>query len=272
MDQDRFDRSKRLDWFDLDKVRGARIAVIGCGAIGNEVCKDLILSGFQRMSLVDMDMVEGSNLNRCLFFSEDDAKKGLSKVEAVKRGLLSLDPSADIQVHHARIEELGEDFLKGFDVIVGCLDNIAARVHVNSHCMAAGIPYVDGATDGMLGKVQVVRTGGPCLECNMNKSHMKVLDLRRSCTGDKVTFFEPRLAAEITTTSVVAAVQVREVVKLVHGLHDKVMEGVLYYDGMRNETSVLEVETNPRCPHHGKTKDDGARTMTRSDERTTGEV
>ena len=252
MDNDRFDRSKRLGWFDLDKVRMAKIAVIGCGALGNEIGKGLVLSGFSMIALVDMDKVEGSNLNRCLFFSNNDAVKGIPKVDAVKRGMLELEPRTDIEVHDIRVEDLGEDFLPGFDAVIGCLDNIATRLHVNAHCMAAGVPLVDGATDGMVGKVQVVTRDRPCLECNMNKSHMRIMDLRKSCTGENVTFFEPRLAAEITTTSVVAAVQVREVLKMVHDLDDKLLEGVFYYDGMRNESSVLGIELNPKCPHHGR--------------------
>jgi molybdopterin/thiamine biosynthesis adenylyltransferase len=201
-----------------------------------------------------MDRVVGANLNRCLFFTDADAEKGTAKVEAVKRGALVLAPEAEIKAHSKKVEDLGEGLVKDADVLLGCLDNIAARLHVNGHARKAGVPYIDGATNGLIGKVQVVAGEGPCLECSMNRSHMKVINMRQSCTGEDVSFYTPRLAAEITTTSIVAAVQVREALKLVHGLKDSVLKGMFYYDGMKNESSILEVEVNPRCPHHGVAK------------------
>jgi molybdopterin/thiamine biosynthesis adenylyltransferase len=254
MDRDRHDRAKRLGWFDMDKVSHAKVTVVGCGALGNEAVKDLVLLGFRHITLVDMDFVVGANLNRCLFFTDADAEKGTAKVEAVKRGALALAPEAKIAAHSKRVEDLGEGLVKDADVLLGCLDNIAARLHVNGHARKAGVPYIDGATNGLIGKVQVVAGEGPCLECSMNRSHMKVINMRQSCTGEDVSFYTPRLAAEITTTSIVAAVQVREALKLVHGLKDSVLKGMFYYDGMKNESSILEVEVNPRCPHHGAAK------------------
>jgi molybdopterin-synthase adenylyltransferase len=255
MDTDRHDRAKRLGWFDLAKVTSAKVTVVGCGALGNEVVKDLVLLGFKNITLVDMDIVVGANLNRCLFFSNNDAVKGVLKVKAVKRGAMALAPDVKFTVHAKRVEELGEVLTQDTDVILGCLDNIAARLHVNAYARKAGRPYIDGATNGLVGKVQVVSSDGPCLECTMNKTHMKALNLRQSCTGEDISFFTPRLAAEITTTSIIAAIQVREALKLVHDLKDKALTGLFFYDGMRNESSVLEIEVNPKCSHHSRSED-----------------
>jgi molybdopterin/thiamine biosynthesis adenylyltransferase len=257
MDTDRHDRAKRLGWFDLAKVTSVNVTVVGCGALGNEVVKDLVLLGFKNITLVDMDKVVGANLNRCLFFSNNDALKGTLKVKAVKRGAKALSPDVNITVYAKKVEDLREALTKDTDVILGCLDNIAARLHVNAYARKAGLPYIDGATNGLVGKVQVVGPHGPCLECSMNRTHMKTLNLRQSCTGEDVSFFTPRLAAEITTTSIIAAVQVREALKIVHGLKDKVLEGLFFYDGMRNESSILEIEENPKCPHHSKAEGNG---------------
>jgi molybdopterin/thiamine biosynthesis adenylyltransferase len=264
MDRDRHDRAKRLGWFDIDKVSHAKVTVVGCGALGNEAVKNLVLLGFKHLTLIDMDKVVGANLNRCLFFSNNDAAKGTLKVEAVKMGALALAPEAEIRTHAEKVEALGERLVNNVDVILGCLDNIAARLHVNGNARKAGVPYIDGATNGLVGKVQVVSGDGPCLECSMNRSHMKVMNLRQSCTGEDVSFFTPRLPAEITTTSIVAAVQVREALKLVHGLRGKTMKGVFFYDGMRNETSILEVELNPKCPHHASAGDGASIVGTRA--------
>ena len=87
IDNDRYDRSKRLGWFDIEKVKKAKVLVVGAGALGNETCKDLVLSGFRNITLVDMDRIVMSNLNRCIFFSEEDARKKRYKAEVMAEKL-----------------------------------------------------------------------------------------------------------------------------------------------------------------------------------------
>ena len=84
----------------------------------------------------------------------------------------------------------------------------------------------------------------------MNKTHSKIMELRFSCTGEDVTFYEPKVAAEITTTSIVSAVQVREALKIACGERDAVMSNIFYYDGFRNVAETLEIAKNPDCPNH----------------------
>jgi len=172
------------------------------------------------------------------------------KVDAVRDGILRLYPECRVTTHAEPVQELGEDFIGQFDVVLGCLDSIQARLYVNSHAMYSGVPYVDGATHGMLGKVQVVRKGHPCLECTMNTTHVKNLEARYSCTGREVSYFEPKVPAEITTTSIIAAIEVREALKIVHALWDNVLKGVLYYDGIKGTFHVLSAEISPGCPNH----------------------
>ena len=251
VDQDRFDRSRRVGWIDLEAVFRSRVLVVGAGALGNEVAKCLALSGFRRITVVDMDRVVGSNLNRCLFFSGEDARAGSSKAESVARGVERLSPDTRARAIVGRIEQLPGQFYEGFDVVLGCLDNIAARVHANSHAYLARRPYIDGGMEGLTGKVMVcLPPDGPCIQCGMNKSHAKVAGMRFSCTGEGVVFHEPRLAAEITTTSIVSAVMVRECLKVVSGRTDMVLRNTFYYDGQRNVAEELEVPLDPRCPNH----------------------
>ncbi len=249
--EERFDRSKRIPWFDLERTRSARVLVVGAGALGNEVVKNLVLSGVRRITLVDMDRVVPSNLNRCVFFSAEDAERGRMKVEAVADGARALDPSVEFDLHTERIEDLGEGIFEGVDVIAGCVDNLAARVHINANAYHYGIPYVDGGTMGLMGKVQMVLPPTTsCVECTLNASHYRVLEQRYSCTGGDMTYVEPKLASEVTTTSVVAAIQAREVMKLINGREDLAFANLFYYDGNRNVSDVLAVEINPDCPNH----------------------
>lgn len=248
---ERFERSTRIAWFDLDKVKACRVAVIGAGALGNEACKNLVLSGFRSFTLADMDRVAFSNLNRCIFFTEDDAQAKEMKVNAVRRGMMALNPAIEVDTHADRIENLPESLFEECDLVLGCVDNVGARIHANAHAYYHRKPYIDGGTLGMVGKVQVVLPpDSPCLQCGMNKTHMADVARRYSCTGAGMTFVEAPVAAEITTTSVVAAVQAREAVKIASGRAAQTVNNVWYYDGLRGTAEVLRVDRNPGCPVH----------------------
>ena len=250
-DSDRFDRTKRIGWIDLDSVHSMRCLVIGAGALGNEVVKNLVLSGFRDLVLVDMDHIVLSNLNRCLFFREGNSQRKEMKALVVAERAMELDPVVKIESRTCRIEELTEDSWGEFNIVLGCLDNIAARLHANSHSYQMDIPYIDGGTSGMAGKVQVVlppRT--PCFQCGLNRSHYRVLEKRFSCTGREVSYFEPKMPAEITTTSVIAAIQVREALKIASGLEDRCIRHAFFYNGMTGMSEEFEMSFDPDCPLH----------------------
>ncbi len=216
--------------------------------MGNEVVKGLVLSGFLDITLVDMDHVVMSNLNRCVLLRPEDAGNSRAKAPAVAERANRLVGRDAVHPMVTRVEEF--DGWNSMDLVLGCLDNIGARLHVNARCCLAGIPYVDGGTDGMRGKVQVIVDEGPCLQCTTNRSHYAVLERRYSCTGSATTLYRPHMAAEITTTSVVAAVQVREALKLVSGMQIACIRHVMYYDGMAGTCEILEASINPGCPNH----------------------
>ena len=247
----RFDRSRRIAWIDLDRIARTRVLIVGAGALANEAAKDLALSGFRSFTLVDPDRVVTTNLNRCIFFTEGDAARRELKVNAVRRGMMALDPAVAVETHADRVENLPESVFAEHDLVVGCVDNVAARVHTNAHAYFHGKPYIDGGTLGMVGKVQVVLPpGSPCLQCGMNKTHMAEVARRYSCTGAGMTFVEAAQAAEITTTSIVAAVQAREAVKVASGRADRTVDNLWYYDGLKGSAEVLRVPLNRACPVH----------------------
>ncbi len=251
IDGDRFDRARRIPWLDLDRLSKAKVMLVGAGALGNEVAKDLALSGIGKITIVDMDHVVGSNLNRCLFFSDGDVSEKAKKAEVVANGIARLNGTSEAIPVVSRIEEVRDSVLSEQDVILGCLDNIQARLHVNSHAYALGKTYIDGGMEGLIGKVMVVvPPKGACLQCGMNRTHAKVAALRFSCTGKDVVFHEPRLAAEITTTSLISAVMVREALKSLSGHPEMMLSNAFYYDGERNMSEELEVTIDPSCPVH----------------------
>ncbi|MGB9635722.1 MAG: ThiF family adenylyltransferase [Thermoplasmata archaeon] len=251
-DEDMFDREKRIPWIKFNQILKSKALIVGAGALGNEVGKNLVLSGFKNITIVDMDKIVKSNLSRCALFRIEDAEQGLLKAEVLARELKNLDKSIKVSWYSKPIQELPDDFLKQFDIIFGCLDNIMARLYINSHAYYYGIPLVDGGTLGTSGKVQVVippRTS--CIECGMNKTHFKNLEQVFSCSGrEDVTIYSPKLPAEITTTAVIAALQVLCGIKIISKEYAALPQNLIYYDGYRNVFEVLEVPLNANCPNH----------------------
>jgi molybdopterin/thiamine biosynthesis adenylyltransferase len=156
LNEDKWDRTKRMGFLDIEKIQNAKVLMVGCGAIGNEVAKNLILEGFRNITIIDMDYIVRSNLNRCLFFTDLDADKKRLKAEVISEKMMAMDPDVKVEHHSKKIEDMPEDFIPSHDVVLGCLDNVGARLHINAHCYYNKVPYIDGATLGLVGKVQVV--------------------------------------------------------------------------------------------------------------------
>ena len=245
VDRDRFYRMRRIGWVDVDSIRSKRCLVVGAGALGNEVVKNMVLAGFRMITVVDMDHIVTSNLSRCLFFRDSDVRE-VKKADVVATRASELDPDAEIIPVVSDIKEM-EDW--DYDIVLGCLDNISARMHVNAHAYYHGIPYIDGATDGMNGRVMVIIPGGPCLQCTMNRTHVEQMERSFTCTGNG-TAFVPKTASDITTTAVIAAMQVREAMKIASGRQDICIKGVTYYNGTEGTMETLDVPIDPACVNH----------------------
>src|ERR1700744_233403 len=120
--EDRYSRLRLIPWWDHDKIRSARVLVIGAGALGNEILKNLALLGFLNVVVVDLDQIEVSNLSRSILFRSQDV--GLSKAEAVARAYRSILPEATVQPLAANImRDCGLGLFAWADLILAGLDN-----------------------------------------------------------------------------------------------------------------------------------------------------
>src|SRR5438445_3969070 len=95
LEEDRFSRFRLIQWWDQQKIGNARMLVIGAGALGNEILKNLALLGFRNVVIVDMDRIDESNLSRTILFRESDI--GDFKVNAAASAYLSIAPNALLQ-------------------------------------------------------------------------------------------------------------------------------------------------------------------------------
>ena len=149
-------------------VRGKKILVVGAGGIGCELVKNLVLTGFDAITMIDLDTIDYSNLNRQFLFRARHV--GRSKAEVAREAVLGFPHDAlDITAQHGNIKSKDFDleFFKRFDIVLNALDNVDARRHVNRVCLAAEIPLVESGTQGYLGQVRAIIKGKTqCYECN----------------------------------------------------------------------------------------------------------
>uniref|UniRef100_F1LS72 SUMO-activating enzyme subunit 2 n=1 Tax=Rattus norvegicus TaxID=10116 RepID=F1LS72_RAT len=150
-----------------EAVSGGRVLVVGAGGIGCELLKNLVLTGFSHIDLIDLDTIDVSNLNRQFLFQKKHV--GRSKAQVAKESVLQFHPQANIEAHHDSImnPDYNVEFFRQFILVMNALDNRAARNHVNRMCLAADVPLIESGTAGYLGQVTTIKKGvTECYECH----------------------------------------------------------------------------------------------------------
>jgi adenylyltransferase/sulfurtransferase len=216
-EDDRYHRQSLITWWDQGRLSGASVLVVGAGALGNELTKNLALAGVGTIVVLDMDQVENSNLSRCVLFREGDEGADKATVVAGRAAELNSEVRVIPVVADARLAA-SPGLIAHFDVVLGGLDNREARLHLNQACWKAGTPWVDGAIEGLMGMMRVfVPPDSACYECTMNEEDHKLLAARKACsllTRDQM--LEGKVPTTATSASVVAGLQVQEAIKLLH--------------------------------------------------------
>ncbi|KAI9721991.1 MAG: hypothetical protein M1812_001950 [Candelaria pacifica] len=131
--------------------------MVGAGGIGCELLKNLVLTGFGEIHIVDLDTIDLSNLNRQFLFRHEHIKK--SKALVAKDAAGKFNPNVKLEAHHANIKDpdFNVQWFKGFTIVFNALDNLDARRHVNKMCLAADVPLIESGTTGFNGQVQVIK-------------------------------------------------------------------------------------------------------------------
>jgi len=271
-DKDRYHTFGYISWWQQEVVRKATVLVVGAGALGNEVIKNLALMGIGNILIADFDTIEDSNLSRSVLFREAD--NGRRKVDAAAEAVKELNPDVNVKAWHGDINfELGLGVYRHVDAIIGCLDNREARLSINRASWAVGRPWVDGAIQELMGIVRVFWPGeGACYECTLTDHDYQMIGLRYSCPLlARDNLLMGKVATTPTSASIVAAFETQEALKLIHNM--EVQPGkALLINGLTNDIYTTEYPEKEMCMSHSRLEPILELPQVRSDTTTVGEL
>lgn len=247
---DRLGTFEFISWWERDKVASAKIMVVGAGALGNEVLKNLALMGIGHIFILDFDKIEAANLSRSILFREEDS--GRDKAEIAAARVKALNPDVRVQYLHGDVTtQLGLGVIRRMDVVIGCLDNREARLAVNRYCYWMNKPWVDGAIQELLGLARVFVPGqGACFECTLTEEARRDLSLRYSCPLlARQNVLRGKVPTTPTIASIIGSIQSQEALKVIHGMPIEPGK-VIHFNGMINEMHTSAYVPDENCESH----------------------
>ncbi len=249
-DSDRYSRLRLIPWWRQERLAEARVLVVGAGALGNEVLKNLALLGVGTTIVIDLDEVEPSNLSRSVLFRGSDGGRSKAEVGAERAG--EINPEVRfLPIRGDVITDLGLGLFADVDVVIGCLDNREARLWVNRQCWKVSTPWVDAGIQEIQGVVKVfVPPDSSCYECSMTARDYQLLNVRYSCPllrRDQI--LEGKVPTAPTIASMMAALEVQEALKLLHGL-PVVAGSAMVFNGITNQFYTTKLPFREDCLSH----------------------
>ncbi len=248
--KDRLGTFDFISWWERDIVREAKVLIVGAGALGNEVIKNLVLMGIGSLFIIDFDTIEAANLSRSTLFRESDS--GRKKAEVAAARAKELNPDVHVQYLHGDVtNQIGLGVIRRMDVIIGCLDNREARLAVNRFSYWMNKPWVDGAIQELLGLVRVFIPGkGACFECSLTDQARQDLAVRYSCPLlARQNVLMGKVPTTPTIASIIGAMQSQEALKIIHDM--PVEPGkVIHFNGMVNQMHTTAYREREDCESH----------------------
>ena len=219
------------------KLKAASVLCIGAGGLGSPVAIYLAAAGVGRIGIVDFDIVDHSNLQRQVIHGTPDV--GRSKLDSARDRLNAINPEVVVETHDAALSsENALGLLSDYDIIVDGTDNFPTRYLVNDACVILGKPNVYGSIFRFEGQASVFATkDGPCYRCLYPEPPPP--GLVPSCAEGGVLGILP---------GVVGTIQATEVVKLIIGAGEPLINRFLVYDALRMRFRELKLRRDPECP------------------------
>lgn len=223
------------------RLAAAHVCVVGAGGIGSPVIQYLAAAGIGRLSIIDDDRIELSNLQRQTLFGTENL--GQSKAEVARRAVARLNPHVSVTVHQLRIDPANAaGLVGGMDVVVDGTDNFATRLAVADAALAARVPLVAAAVgefEGQLGVFRGWEADKPCYRCFVGQDPER---LDRSCADTGV------LGA---LTGVVGSLAALEAIRAITGFGEDSAGKLLLIDTLALRFRTLMLPKDPGCPACG---------------------
>ena len=257
-EDDRYGRFRLISWWRQEKLAAAKVLVVGAGALGNEVLKNLALLGVGHIFIIDYDTIEASNLTRSVLYRASD--EGKPKCERAAVAVKGINPDVKVRALNGNVmTDLGLGVFAEMDVTIGCLDNREARLWINRQSWKVTKPWVDGAIQEISGVTKVfVPPESACYECGMTEWDYKLINLKYSCPLlRREDIAEGKVPTAPTISAIIAGLQTQEALKLIHGLSVK-PGAAMVFNGESNSFYTTNYQRKKDCLSHetyGKIED-----------------
>jgi sulfur-carrier protein adenylyltransferase/sulfurtransferase len=222
------------------RLKDARVAMIGAGGLGSPVGLYLAAAGVGTLGIIDFDVVDESNLQRQVLHGTKDV--GRPKLESGADRIRDVNPNVSVEPHPVRLtSENALEILGQYDLVVDGTDNFPTRYLVNDACVLLGKPYVYGSIFRFEGQVSVFAAeGGPCYRCLFREPPPP--GMVPNCAEGGVLGVLPGL---------IGCAQAMEAVKLILGIGRPLVGRLALFDGLEFEWREVNIRRNPECPACG---------------------
>jgi len=219
----------------------SKVLLLGAGGLGSPAALYLAAAGVGTLGIVDMDVVDASNLQRQILHNMD--RIGERKVDSAKKTLTQLNPDVDVVTYDVRFgADNVVEIIEGYDVVVDGTDNFPTRYLLNDASLLTRTPVVHGSIFRFEGQVTVFKPyEGPCYRCMLPEPPPP--ELAPSCAEAGVLGVLP---------GIVGSIQALEAIKLVLDLGDPLVGRLLAYDALEQSFRTFKVRRDPECPTCGE--------------------
>lgn len=215
----------------------ARVLLLGAGGLGSPVALYLAAAGVGTLGIVDMDVVDESNLQRQII--HHSGRIGQRKVDSAAKTILKLNSDVNVVVHDMRLDATNVvELLSQYDIVVDGADNFPSRYLLNDASLVTRTPVVHGSIFRFDGQVTVFDPyNGPCYRCLLPEP--PPAELAPSCAEAGVLGVLP---------GVIGTIQAIEAIKIILGLGETLVGRLLSYDALAQETRTYKIRRDPNCP------------------------
>lgn len=229
---------KELGMGGQEKILAAHALVIGAGGLGSPACYYLASAGIGKITLVDDDTVDLSNLQRQILHTTD--RIGQPKALSGKTTIAQINPDVEVMALNERPDESRlHELVQNVSIVLDCTDNFATRHTINRVCVVSRLPLVSGAAlqfDGQVSVYDMRKDDAPCYSCLFSADQLYT-DRKAAQFG----VFAP-------VVGIIGITQAAEALKLVAGIGQSLAGTLLILNALKMEWSRIRLDRNPDCP------------------------